>query len=391
MTRRTGRRLGRFAAAALLALLGLAGCSGGAPAAVRAPLAGAAPLPPSVAPTPPARPFPNEAAIDAYLSGLAARDELSGSVLIARNGMLFSGAYGTADRRDGEPNTPQTMFRLGSVTKQFTAMAILILQQRHLLRTTDGVCRYVPSCPEDWRSISIWNLLTHTSGIPDYINVPDLTSWWTKPQTPAQLLARFEDLPLDFRPGSIMRYSNSNYALLGWIIERVSGQPYATFLQSAIFGQLGMTSTGFDVAQIRPGHAQGYYRDYVTPDRYDPSVLYAAGGLYSSAQDMLTWDRALTADTLVPRAAMTDMFTAHVRCPPAGSQDGCLLPTDIGYGFGWFVANEPQGRLEYHVGHIDGFFSFNGIYTQRGLDVVVLSNLETTDVLGIGRKLAAMV
>jgi CubicO group peptidase (beta-lactamase class C family) len=344
----------------------------------------------AVAPT--TTPFPNAAQIDAYLQRLSDTGVLSGSVLVAQNSMLFSKGYALADKDARIPNTPETRFRIGSVTKQFTAMAILILQESGKLRVQDSLCQYISQCPQDWQPIKLYHLLTHSSGIPDYTNFADFVATWTEPTTPEQLIARFKDMPLDFAPGSRFRYSNSGYVLLGYIIERVSGESYATFLQKHIFAPLGMRNTGYDVTNpTLPQHATDYYSGYVKPEAYDMSVLYAAGALYSTVEDLYLWDQALARHTLVSQQSLDAMFTVHMPCPPPGSPGGCLLRTDKGYGYGWFIAAEPEGKLIYHVGHIDGYFAYNGFYPSRDLDVVVLSNLETTDVLKIGRTLASMV
>jgi CubicO group peptidase (beta-lactamase class C family) len=342
-----------------------------------------------VVPRPASRPLPNAARLDAYLSGLAAQGLLSGSVLVARNGMLFSKGYSLADKDAGIPNTPQTRFRIGSITKQFTAMAILILQERGKLHVQDRICLYIPNCPQDWQPITIENLLTHTSGIPDYTNFPDFVATWTQPTTPEQLVARFKNKPLDFTPGSIFRYSNSGYILLGYIIERASKETYAAFLRENIFAPLKMNNTGYDSTYPPlPQHATGYYRDYSKPDAYDPAVFYAAGALYSTVEDLYVWDQALMLHTLISPRAQAAMFTEHIPCPPRGP-GGCLLSTDLGYGE--FIGAEPQGKLIYHVGRIDGFLTYNGFYPKSSLVVVVLSNLEATDVLTIGRMLASLV
>lgn len=345
----------------------------------------------SLAPLSSLKPFPNTTSLDSYLSHLAATGVLSGSVLVEQNGMLFSRGYGLADIAAHIPNTPQTRFRIGSITKQFTAMAILMLQDSGKLHVQDRICRYIPACPADWQPITIAELLTHTSGIPDYTNFSDFVATWTQPTTPEELIARFKDAPLDFPPGSVFRYSSSGYVLLGYIIERVSGEAYATFLREHILVPLKMTNTGYDSTHPSlPQHATGYYANYSKPDAYDPSVLYAAGALYSTAEDLYLWDQALMMHELVSQQALDAMFTVHIRCPPTGP-GGCLLSTDDGYGYGWFIASEPQGELIYHVGHIDGFFTYNGFYPERHLIVVVLSNVETTNVLNIGRTLASMV
>jgi len=212
---------------------------------------------------------------------------LSGSVLVAHNGMVFDKGYGVADKEQHVLNTPQTRFRLGSVSKQFTAMAVLILQERGRLHVQDAICLYIPACPSDWRPITIEHLLTHTSGIPDYTNFPDFAVTWTQAVTVEQLIARFKDMSLKFSPGSAFRYSSSGYVLLGYIIERVAHVSYATFLQKQIFEPLGMQNSGYDSRYPSlPQHATGYYGGYVKPDAYDMSVVYAAGALYSTVEDM---------------------------------------------------------------------------------------------------------
>ncbi|HET8627650.1 MAG TPA: serine hydrolase domain-containing protein [Thermomicrobiales bacterium] len=327
----------------------------------------------------------------AYLQQVATQQHFSGAALAARGGTRFVAAEGLADRAADVPNTLATMFRLGSVTKQFTAMAVLILQQRGRLAVRDPVCRYLPECPIAWAPITLEHLLTHTSGIPYYINSPAFAAAWPpKDATPEQLVAEFRDWPLDFPPGARMQYSNSGYVLLGYVIERVTGTSYADFLRRAIFDPLGMADSGFDTTAIRPGHAQGYYADGTEPAPYAMSAIYAAGALYSTVGNMARWDDALERGALISPDLTRAMFTPHAPCPPPGSPGGCLMATDAGYGYGWFIAHEPLGTLRYHVGHIDGYFSFNGLYAEPHLHVVVLSNAEGTDILGIGRALAAL-
>lgn len=372
----------------LVFLVVLAGCSSGSPNMSHPTATWVATANASF---PAQKPFPNATSLDSYLNHLVSTGVLSGSALVEENGMLFSKGYNLADVAARIPNTPQTRFRIGSNTKQFTAMAILILQDRGKLHIQDHICRYISACPTDWEPITIEQLLTHSSGIPDYTNFPDFVSTWTQPTTPEALIARFKDMPLDFTPGSVFRYSNSGYVLLGYIIERVSGESYATFLHENIFVPLKLKNTGYDTTYpALPQHATGYYADRSKPDPYDMSVLYAAGALYSTVEDLYLWDSALLAGKLVSKQALNAMFTLHIPCPPSGP-GGCLLSTDKGYGYGWFIGSEPQGRLIYHVGRIDGFVTFNGFFPDRHLIVVVLSNWETTNVLKIGLTLASMV
>jgi CubicO group peptidase (beta-lactamase class C family) len=326
--------------------------------------------------------------IDSYLSHLATTGAFSGSVLLARGDtVLLSKGYGQADEENNIPNTPQTRFRIGSNTKQFTAMAILLLQERGKLHVQDSVCRYVPDCPSDWQPITIHNLLTHTSGIPDYINSPDFPPLIGTPATPEQLVARFKNQPLLFPPGDHWQYSNSGYTLLGYIIERVSGESYAQFLQDNILEPLHLDNTGYDSNNPQPPeHANGYLSAHNKPVYLDMSEFYAAGALYSTVEDLYRWDQALLSDELVSQQVMDAMFTPYIPCPSGG----CALSSDIGYGYGWFIANESNHRLIYHWGHIDGFFTSNSFYPQDQVIVVVLSNLETSDVFGTSDKLGKM-
>jgi CubicO group peptidase (beta-lactamase class C family) len=326
--------------------------------------------------------------IENYLSQLASMGEITGSVLLARGDtVLLSKGYGLADEEQNIPNTPQTRFRIGSNTKQFTAMGILILQERGKLHVQDHLCLYITDCPQDWQPITLQELLTHTSGIPDYINSPEFPPLIGTPAAPEQLIARFKNEPLLFPPGTRWSYSNSGYTLLGYIIEKVSGETYARFLQENIFNPLHMHDTGYDTNNPQPpAHANGYLSPHNKPVYLDMSEFYAAGALYSTVEDLYRWDRALLTHQLVSQQTMDAMFTPYIPCPAGG----CALASDVGYGYGWFIADESNHRLIYHWGRIDGFRSSNGFYPEDGIIVVLLSNLETTDVWGISDHLGRM-
>ena len=235
------------------------------------------------------------------------RDQFNGTVLLARNGqILFCRGYGMANLEHDVPCTPNTKFRLGSITKQFTAMAILILQERGKLAVTDKVKKYIPSAPKAWDDITIHHLLTHTSGIPNYTGFPDFLKTLRDPITLDALIAKFKDKPLDFKPGEKFKYSNSGYIVLGKIIDVASGPPYATFMKEAIFDPLEMHDTGYDnFATILKNRASGYSRLLgLTPANatyIDMSIPHAAGALYSTVLDLLKWDRALDSEKLLPR------------------------------------------------------------------------------------------
>ena len=327
-------------------------------------------------------------AIDGYLSALAARDALTGAVLVARGDtVLVSRAYGLANEEAGIRNTAGTRFRIGSTTKQFTAMAILILQDRGSLNVQEPVCGYLADCPAEWQSITLFHLLTHTSGIPNYTDFDDFPSLLGTPVSVEGLIERFRTKPLDFSPGTRWSYSNSGYIVLGAVIERASGQGYAEFLNQNIFAPLGMHDTGYDVNDPPiTTHATGYLSHGVRAAYFDMSEVYAAGALYSTVGDLYLWDRALLAGQLIDAASLGAMTSAQVPCPLGG----CALSTDRGYGYGWFIADEAGHSYVYHWGHIDGFKASKGLYFDEQISVVVLNNLETTDVFGISTHLGEL-
>jgi CubicO group peptidase (beta-lactamase class C family) len=308
------------------------------------------------------------------------RDHFSGSILIARDGkVLFCQGYAMASLEHDVPNTPGTKFRLGSITKQFTAMAILILQERGKLSVQDQVKRFMPDAPKAWDDITIHHLLTHTSGIPNYTAFPDFMRALRAHVTLKDLIAKFKDKPLDFKPGQQHRYSNSGYIVLGQIIETVAGQSYASFLGASIFGPLGMKDTGYDNATTIIKHrAAGYVRRLglvlTNCDYIDMSIPHAAGALYSTVEDLLKWDQALYAEKLVSRKSLDAMFT----------------PFKDGYAYGWAI-DERFGEKRYsHGGGIMGFVTTIERYPDQKVLVVALSNLENAPVWQIGADLGAI-
>jgi CubicO group peptidase (beta-lactamase class C family) len=177
---------------------------------------------------------------DEYCRAQVAINKFSGSVLVARGDqVLFAEGYGLANFEHEVPNTPQTKFRLGSITKQFTAMAILILQEQGKLSVDDLASKHVEGCPDAWKDVTIHHLLTHTSGIPSFTSLPGYGASMPLPSSPKQTLDRVRDMPLEFMPGEKFVYSNSGYVLLGQIIEKVSGKPYEHFLPETIFEPWG--------------------------------------------------------------------------------------------------------------------------------------------------------
>jgi len=327
-----------------------------------------------------------QAKIEQYMQATLKVDHFMGSILVAQHGeIIVSQGYGMADMKAGIPNAPGTKFRIASVTKEFTAMAILELQAKSKLNIQDPVCKYVPDCPKDWAPITIYNLLTHTSGIPNLTSFPNYQTIEAEQLTPTQLLADFENKPLNFAPGTKFSYSNSGYDVLGYIIERVSGESYAEFLEKNIFGPLDMTDSGYDRSHpTAKNHAQGYR---YSASGYEParfvnmSVPFSAGALYSTVLDVYKWDQAVDAGKLIPKNLMDEMLTGHV------AMDG---PGGPKYGFGWMISTEFGHKVIWHGGGLEGFTSLNSWFPDNDAYVIVLDNVTSLDVHGIGRALAAI-
>jgi CubicO group peptidase (beta-lactamase class C family) len=381
--------------AVVLALLpALAGCSD-------ASRGGGAAQPPSSRSSPSADPLatspapqgdPTPAAMQSYLRGLAAEKRFTGSALVIRHGQVLARfAAGEADEKKHIPNRPDTIFRLASVSKQFTAMVVLKLRDRGLLHLDDPVCpylvpKYITACPKAWRPITIREILVHTSGIPDISEMSDFFPKLSKPTTTKEIIQRFVNKPLDFKPGKGWKYSNSGYILAGAIIETVTHKPYGTVLHDEITGPLKLRHTGYSDGDPPAGYAKGYLKPGSPAPPINGSEAYAAGGVYSNADDMGRWDRSFGANLVAPPATVKEAFTPQAKCPPAG----CLDSPSSGYAFGWLVDRLNGHRYMYHPGLLQGYHASNAYLPDDDIAVVVLSNVQDTDVNGINRHLATM-
>jgi CubicO group peptidase (beta-lactamase class C family) len=317
--------------------------------------------------------------VDEYMNAAMRVSRFSGAVLLARDGRpIVSRGYGMANVEHDVPNTPQTVFRVGSVTKQFTGMAIVMLQERGKLSVNDPVCKHLPDCPQAWQPITIKHLLTHTAGIPNYTEFPDFMKTAAAETTLAELTGRFRDKPLQFALGEKYAYSNSGYYLLGLIVERASGKPYADFLRENIFAPLGMKQTGYDdPVRIIRNRAAGYARTsdgLVNAAPISMSTAYAAGALYSTVEDLLLWDQALYTEKLVSRKSLDEAFT----------------PFKSNYGYGWSIGKRFDRQVIAHGGGIFGFSSYIARYPADRVTVVVLSNVEGAPSGEIANALAAI-
>jgi len=332
---------------------------------------------------------PTAALADPYqdvLISLYPADEPGAAVLVARGDrVLYTGASGMADLELGVPLTPDDVFELGSITKQFTASLVMRQVEAGKLALSDPLTRFFPDYPHG-DSITVENLLTHTSGIKNYTDLPrHMAQEIRKDISVPDLIAVFRDEPMNFTPGSQWSYSNSGYILLGAILEQVTGTDYETLVETTIFEPLGMGSSRYgNTAEIIPRRAQGYSNDGqggFTNARYlSMTQPYAAGSLMSTVNDMFRWNRALFGGKVVSKASLTRMTTPFV-----------LTTGDTTvYGFGLGVSDIRGHRSIEHGGGIFGFTTHGAYVPDADIYVVVLTNQDGTKDPGLlAHKLAA--
>jgi CubicO group peptidase (beta-lactamase class C family) len=320
---------------------------------------------------------PPLARMDEVVRSFVGMNQFMGAVLVEKDGkVIFDKAYGSADLEWNIPNTTDTKFRIGSITKQFTAAAIVLLEERGKLKFDDEIGQHLHGLPLAWQKATIAQLLHHTSGIYNFTRLQELE--WTRPTLSYEwMIARIKDRPLDFAPGEKFAYSNTGYMLLSMLIEKISDQTYAQFLQDNIFTPLGMKDSGFDTnAAILANRARGYERKdgaLINASFIDMTNTYGAGGLYSTTHDLLTWQKALFAGKVVKPASFKIMTT----------------PAKEDYGFGLVLRSNDGHRRIWHNGGINGFTSNLVTLPDDRLTVIVLNNAQgPTD--GITDNLTAL-
>jgi CubicO group peptidase (beta-lactamase class C family) len=309
------------------------------------------------------------AAMDALFSDYTKPGAPGASVIVIAAGkVLFKKAYGLANIESKIAATPNTNYRLASVSKQFTAMAIMILAERKQLSYDDTLASVFPGFPDYGKQIKVRHLLNHSSGLIAYEDVMDDNA--TVPlsdQDVLELMKRQDHT--HFPPGSSYRYSNTGYVLLGLIVEKVSGIPFPEFLRLNIFAPLGMNHTVFypredhsDEAHRAYGYSQ---RDgaFVRTDQSLTSSTRGDGAIYSSVVDLYKWDQALHKGRLVRPASLQEAFTA-----------GAKVDEDTGYGFGWFIENRRGAKTVWHSGNTIGCSQFIRRYLDRKFTIIVQAN-----------------
>lgn len=307
--------------------------------------------------------------LDALAAENYPADQPGAAILVEKDGqVILRKGYGLANVELGVPVQPEMVFEIGSVTKQFTGAAILMLAERGQIRFDDEITRFFPDFPTHGKKITVEHLLTHTSGIPSYTGLDEWSQQLREDITADQLIAFFHGKPLEFEPGSRMAYNNSGYALLGAIVEKLSGKTYEEFVEQEIFQPLGMARSRYgNRSEIVPGRAYGYVKKgdvYETAPYLSMTQPYAAGALLSTVDDLARWDKALSSEALLRRASLNRMFT------PVPLTTG--LPTTYGYGISMY---DLQGhRVTEHGGDIHGFSCHLLRVPEERLFVIVLSN-----------------
>ncbi len=346
--------------------------------------------PPAIAETPAAPAVPGNselaARINALLSPIFPADQPGVAVLVARDGLpVYRRGFGLADLERGIPITPETVFRIGSVTKQFTAAIVMRLAEQGRLSLQDDLTKYLPDYPTGGQAITIEHLLTHTSGIASYTDQLAWAARMAEDLTQAQIIDLFKNEPRGFDPGTQWAYSNSGYFLLGVVIEKVTGKSYAQCLADEIFTPLGMQHSGCGRSTPSfPGEASGYERrdDQVVPaEPLSMTSPFAAGVIVSSVDDLQRWNKGLEAGRVLQPASRERVFTPYVL------KDG----HDTGYGYGWGLTQYEGHRIQEHSGGINGFFAHVMRLPDDRLYVALLFNCGSPAVDGsfLALKIAA--
>lgn len=320
-----------------------------------------------------------QTAIDRYVAAEMARQRIPGLELgIYRNGLpLLEKGYGQANLEWKSPVTGETLMQSGSVGKQFTATAIMMLVEQGKVGLEDSISKYFPDAPESWKAIKVKNLLSHTSGLAEYGDdsrtQPSGPFYLRLDFTDEELLHKIEALPIEFAPGSDWNYRNTNYVLLGFMIRKITGEFYGDYLREHIFAPIGMNATRIiSDADIIPGRASGYEikggklqnQAFVSPT----FNRTADGALYFNVKDLQKWDQALYGEALIKRSSLEKMWT------PFPLNDG--KPNPSKYGFGWVVTDINHHRLIEHGGAWQGFTTRISRHVDDKLTVVVLTNLD---------------
>lgn len=325
-----------------------------------------------------------EKQIDELIASEYKSGEPGGAILIAKdNTVIYRKAFGMANLELDIAMKPEMVFEIGSVSKQFTAVSILMLAESGKLSLQDNITRFIPDYPVGGKTITVHHLLAHTSGIRSYTEMPEWTKLWRNDLTPQEMMAVFKDQPMDFAPGEEWRYNNSAYFILGYIIEKASGMSYANFLEEKIFRPLKMENSYYGShSEIIRNRASGYQFQgkFLNAEYLSLTQPYAAGSIMSSIDDLLKWNEAIINDKLIKKESRMLAWT------PAKLNNG----KETGYGYGWAIDDVNGFKSIEHSGGIFGYTS-NGIWLpEAGIYVIMLTNRDDKGPRDVSTKIAAI-
>lgn len=323
-----------------------------------------------------ASPAQIEALLQSYgAKGLGVEDA---TVLVAKDGVpVFRGSVGVANREWGVKSDPEVAYRIGSMTKQFVATAILQLAAAQKLSLDDPISKFLSDSPPAWREITVRHLLVHTSGIANFTALPEFDGRTWMYKTAEDVVRLVRDRPLEGAPGAAFSYDNTGYVILGLIVEKASGRTLGDYLSAQIFGPLGMRHTGFVSDRVLTHRATGYVFEgsaWNDTPWMSNVIESGAGGMYSTVDDLLRWDQALYDPRRLRLTDLTPMFTDYGH----------------GFGFGYVVGSEGGHRVWWHNGHVGGFGAMLARYPDDRLTIIVLSNDDDAHVEALSRGLAAL-
>ena len=323
--------------------------------------------------------------VDAYLKSEYPSDGPGVSFLIAKDGKpIYQKAFGMANIELNVPMTTKNVIEIGSITKQFTAVAILMLEEQGKLNIKDDITKYIPDYPTHNKKITIHQLLNHTSGIKSYTSMSNFLSNARTDMTPLELIDVFKNEPMDFEPGEKFLYNNSGYILLGYIIEVVSGETYAEFLDNHIFKKLGMSNSYYgSMKKIIPNRASGYSPSgdgYVNADYLSLTLPYAAGSIMSTTDDLLKWQNALNNNRLIKKESYEKAIHGSTL------NDGSHIP--YGYGLGEDKVNGSPSIQ--HGGGIFGYTTMGIYLPDEKVFVSGLTNCDCKDISAVTSRIAAI-
>jgi CubicO group peptidase (beta-lactamase class C family) len=326
-----------------------------------------------------------ESSIDSLLNAKYTEDAPGASFLISRNGnIIYKKAFGLANLELNVPMKTDNAFKIGSLTKQFTAISILMLMEQGKLNLDDEITKFIPDYPTNGNKITIHHLLTHTSGIKDYTRIKSLNEIAQKDLTPLELIDFSKNEPIDFVPGEEYKYNNSGYVILGYIIEKVTGQSYANFVEEQIFNKLEMTASQYaSQRKVIKNRASGYQKkdSYINRMDFSLTLAYSGGGLMSTVDDMFTWQEAIKNNLLISKETSEKAFTNYTL------NNG----EHTNYGYGWHIKAINNNQTFEHGGAIWGFKSMGVYLPDLDIYVLGLTNCLCNSPTKITREIAELV